>query len=74
MNKKIARERSLFCRYVNNDTSLRLCHLEHEQPHRLLTLNHDVHDMGNDGGSIPDRRDLVKTKAKVHSSTILTKA
>jgi len=29
-------------------------------------LSNDFGKMGNDGGSIPDRRDLVKTKPKVH--------
>ena len=42
-------------------------------PSRLPALNLCI-TMGNDGGSIPDRRDLVKTKAKVLSSTVLTKA
>lgn len=34
----------------------------------VALLSDDLDKMGNDGGSIPDRRDLVKTKSKVCST------
>jgi hypothetical protein len=44
------------------------CHLMskvHTLPYlTLLTLSSYIHKMGADGGSIPDRSDMVKTKAR----------